>query len=249
MDSSVLNGTENEADATKPTEELLRPNHFVVKSLAGGDVEGASANASTRSLAGSRTEGVTPGTSVFEGGDTIGEYSQTPLSEVPGTSSGTREQAENVASAKTEEIGMEKSLPVRQFHTSGSPVTTGREYPLSSNDEEKLAGLHVDPTYDHKGKARQRGGAPTKSAGPHSTATGAHPGSTQTSPRTNLSSTVPEGTTTSDIGAGATPSATTKANTTGDKPLAPPKKSRYGFLEKLKIKFEGKDSGRAKGKN
>ena len=263
MHSSVE--PESESDTMKRIEETLRKNHEVEKGLGvqEGDIEGASANASTRSLAGSRVEGMTPGTSVFEGGDASGGYSQMPLPEVSTPSSAERE---DVGSAKTGKLGVEKSLHLSQIHMSGSPVTTGREYPLSLDEEKELGGAllaggeeGVDSTPGHlmKGKASQSKGAPMTSAGPHSTATVSHPSSTQTGPTTTsqeppLQSTIPEGTATSDTTAGATPSTTMNPTAAGDeshahKTDAPPKKSKHGFFEKLKIKFEGKE--RPKGKN
>jgi hypothetical protein len=241
MHSSVPSEDESKSGMTRPTEEKLRQNHEVEKGLrVGGDVGGASANASTRSLAGS-------GTSLLEGGDTSCGYPQTSLPEAPGPSSRTAEK-EDVGSAETGEIGVEKSPHLGQIHMSGPPVTTGREYPLSL-DEEGNALLaegpeeNIDSTHGHmmKGKARQSKGAPITSAGPgpHPGATGALPSSTQTSPTTTSQEPTPlaadpEGTTTSDI-------------PLAHKTDAPPKKSKHGFFEKLKIKFEGKE--RPKGKN
>jgi len=265
MDSSV--DPKSESGTMKRTEEKLRKNHEVEKGLGvqaqvEGDVEGASTNASTRSLAGSRVEGMTPG-SLFEDGDTSGGYSQMPLPEVPGPSSGTAEREGDIGSAKTGKLGVEKSPHLRQIHMSGPPVTTGREYPLSLGEEKELGGTssaggleeNVASTHGHpmKGKATESGGAPMTSSGPHSTATVSHPSSAQTSPMTTSQeppprSTVPEGTTTSDTA----PSKTMNPKAVDDEPLAhktdaPPKKSKHGFFEKLKIKFEGKE--RPKGKN
>ena len=275
MHSSLPNEHEGEAGTKKPKEEQIRQIREVEKGLGvEGDTGGASANASTRSLAGSRAERTTPRTSLFEGGDTSGGPPQTPLS---APSSGTPEKEEHVESAKTG-VGAEKSPHMNQIHMSGPPVTAGRDYPLSSNEKKELArtlsaeGIEetTDSTPDHmmKGKARESESAPLTSGGPHSTATSPHLSSTKTS-STVISqepaagpTTVPVGTTTSDTTAGAssmtatqaTPSTTAKPTSVGDKPVAqksdaPPKKSKYSFFEKLKIKFEGKDSGRAKAKN
>lgn len=264
MHSSVANEGESESVTKKPTEEKIRQNHEVEWGLrVGGDVGGTSANASTRSLAGSRI--VTPGTSLSESGDTSGGYSQTPLPEVPGPSSGTTDKEKDAGSTKTGEIGVEKSPHLGQIHMSSSPVTTGREYPLSLDEEKELGetlsegGLEekLDSTHDHmmKGKVRQSRGTPMTSAGPHSTATGAYASSAQTNPTTTSQeptrATIPTGTTTSDTTSGATPP-TTKSAAASDISLAhktdsPPKKSKHGFFEKLKIKFESKE--RRKGKN
>jgi len=254
---------------TKPKEEQIRQIREVEKGLGvERDVGAASADASTRSLAGSRVEHTTPGTSLFEGGDTSGGPSQGPI---PAPSSGTAEKEEHGESAKTGVVGPEKSPHMNQIHTGGPPVTTGRDYPLSSIEKKELAAGGIEETIDStpdKGKARESESAPLTSGGPHSTETSPHPGSTKTS-STIISqepaagaTTAPVGTTTSDTTAGAssmtatqaTPSTTTKPSSIGDKPVvqktdSPPKKSRYSFFEKLKIKFEGKDSKKAKAKN